>query len=193
MHNPLILAVVTWLLATPTAAAGGLDEPAWITDSREAARALGASLLSELAGALADSPVAAIEVCSERAPAIAAAESGRRGATLGRTALGFRNPANAPADWQRAVLERFARELAAGADPASLEHAEEVVAEGVLERRWMKPIMTVPLCLPCHGEALAPEVAAAIAARYPQDRATGFAAGDLRGAFYVVWRGTRDR
>jgi hypothetical protein len=50
--------------------------------------------------------------------------------------------------------------------------------------------MTAPLCLTCHGPTLAADVAAAVAARYPRDEATGFAAGDLRGALYVVWRET---
>jgi hypothetical protein len=54
----------------------------------------------------------------------------------------------------------------------------------------MKPIVTAPLCLTCHGETLAPGVAAAVESRYPQDRAVGFAAGDLRGAFHVSWRDT---
>jgi hypothetical protein len=41
------------------------------------------------------------------------------------------------------------------------------------------------LCLVCHGETLAPEIAAQIAAQYPEDQATGFADGDLRGVFWV--------
>jgi hypothetical protein len=62
--------------------------------------------------------------------------------------------------------------------------------DGATERRWMKPIMTAPLCLTCHGDALDPELAAVIAERYPADRATGFTPGELRGAFYVVWHET---
>ena len=42
-------------------------------------------------------------------------------------------------------------------------------------------------CLQCHGKVddLAPEVRDVLAKNYPQDRATGFAAGDLRGWFWV--------
>ena len=40
-------------------------------------------------------------------------------------------------------------------------------------------------CLACHGSEVSPEVREAIAARYPGDRATGFAVGDLRGALWV--------
>jgi len=164
------------------------DDPApWVLESRAAAQALGGRLMGELTAAMADSPAAAIEVCSARAPQIAAEESAARGARIGRTALRVRNPANAPSEWQRRVLESFAEALAAGADPATLEYTEVVPVGGADERRWMKPIVTGPLCLTCHGTTLAPEVAAAVEARYPQDEAVGFTAGELRGAFQVVW------
>jgi len=176
-------------LAALAAHAAAAEEPApWVIDSRAAAQALGSRLMGELTTALARSPAAAIEVCSERAPQIAAEEAAARGAEIGRTALRIRNPDNAPAAWQRRGLESFDAALASGADPATLEFTEVAGTDGSVERRWMKPIMTGPLCLTCHGANLAPEVAAAVEARYPDDQATGFAAGDLRGAFYVVWR-----
>ena len=53
--------------------------------------------------------------------------------------------------------------------------------------RFMAPIMTGPLCLTCHGAQLSPAVKAALAKDYPGDQATGFKAGDLRGAFSIVW------
>jgi len=177
------------LLLAATAGPAAADDPApWVLESRAAAQALGSRLMGELTAALARSPAAAIAVCSERAPQIAAEESAARGAQLGRTALRTRNPANAPNEWQRRGLESFAAALDSGADPATLEFTEVADTGETGERRWMKPIMTGPLCLTCHGTALAPEVAAAVTARYPADTATGFAAGDLRGAFYVVWR-----
>ena len=40
-------------------------------------------------------------------------------------------------------------------------------------------------CLTCHGSSLAPDVAAQISDLYPQDRAVGFEAGDLRGVFWL--------
>ena len=43
----------------------------------------------------------------------------------------------------------------------------------------------LPLCLTCHGAALSPDVEAALAESYPEDHATGYSAGDLRGAFVV--------
>jgi hypothetical protein len=51
--------------------------------------------------------------------------------------------------------------------------------------RMMRGIVTEPVCLACHGEAVAPDVRETILARYPGDGATGFAVGDLRGALWV--------
>jgi len=159
----------------------------WVVESRQVAAQLGSRLAGELAGALDSSPVEAIAVCRARAPLIAAELGKKTGASVGRTALKLRNPDSAPLDWQRTVLESFMAEIAAGAPPASLEFAATVESGGVVERRWMKPIMTAPMCLACHGQTLAPGVAEVLAREYPRDAATGFSAGQLRGAFYVVW------
>ncbi len=50
---------------------------------------------------------------------------------------------------------------------------------------YVEPILLQPLCLGCHGAALAPEVEARIDALYPDDQATGFEVGELRGVFWV--------
>jgi hypothetical protein len=179
-------------MALPLVLVAGLAHPAdpenWVVESRQVAAELGNQLAGELAGALQSSPVEAISVCRERAPAIAARLAQKTGASVGRTALKLRNPDNAPLDWQRSVLESFTAQLAAGAGPASLEFTETVYPGAAVERRWMKPIMTAPMCLACHGQTLAPGVTEALAGEYPRDEATGFSAGQLRGAFYVVWR-----
>jgi hypothetical protein len=46
----------------------------------------------------------------------------------------------------------------------------------------------------CHGpsDSLAPDVADALALHYPDDRATGFTEGDLRGWFWVEVPGESD-
>jgi hypothetical protein len=63
--------------------------------------------------------------------------------------------------------------------------AVEVLPDGRV--RYMRAIVTDGVCLACHGASLAPEVAAAIDERYPEDEARGFAPGDLRGAFTITW------
>ena len=162
--------------------------PAWVEKSRELSMQLGKELKGELGAAIEKGgPVAAIDVCRTRAPAIAARLSAESGARVGRTALRVRNAGNVPDDLERAVLEQFAGDMASGRVEGPLEAAFEIKREGGIERHYMRAIPTEALCLTCHGETLAPELAAAIARDYPGDQATGFRLGELRGAFRVVW------
>jgi Protein of unknown function (DUF3365) len=158
-----------------------------LASARAAAKELGESLKRELMAAIAArGPKAAIESCKTIAPALAETTGAGRGMQIRRTALRLRNPANAPDVWERAVLEDFAAQVKAGADAAKLEHAETVTdASGASTFRYMKaiPMGAVP-CLTCHG-APEPALKAEIMRLYPQDQATGFAPGDLRGAFSV--------
>ena len=98
----------------------------------------------------------------------------------------MRNPANEPDAWELTVLRDFEVRKAAGEDPGTLDHAEIVVADGQRTFRYMKAIGTQPVCTVCHGTTIAPEVTARLDALYPEDRARGFAVGDIRGAFSIA-------
>jgi hypothetical protein len=50
---------------------------------------------------------------------------------------------------------------------------------------YVEPILVQPLCLTCHGDPLAPDIAARIDELYPEDRAVGYEIGDLRGVFWI--------
>ncbi len=148
---------------------------------------LAGELKAELTKALQVSPEHAIEVCNIRAPEIAAKIAPEsEGIEIGRTSLRVRNPANAPNDWQREVLESFQRRHDSGEAAGSLEYSVVVKTDGYIERRYMRAIETEPLCVTCHGRQLAPTIEQTIAKKYPNDAATGFDVGDLRGAIYVV-------
>lgn len=161
--------------------------PEDITAARAAADALGAQLKARLLSAIeTGGPVAAIDVCKLEAPEIADGLSGETGLRVGRTALRWRNPANAPDDFERTAMENFLAEIDAGADPATLERAEIVTGAQGRQLRYMKPIMTGGPCVLCHGTDISDEVKTAILERYPDDQATGFAPGDFRGAFTIT-------
>ena len=179
-------AVPVVVLVTLAATGGGPIKDSDLAVCRSACQRLGSGLMSALGQALRQGgPTQAISVCREKAPALAAEISKDEGMNVRRTALRVRNPANSPDAWERQVLEGFQRRLAAGEDGATLEVAEVTKIQGKPTLRYMKAITTGEPCLGCHGEALAPAVAAAIRRDYPQDRATGFKKGDLRGAFSV--------
>ncbi len=151
--------------------------------ARGRAAHLGASLMQALASAMdRGGPTAAIPVCSRMAPAIAERLSDD-GWTVGRTALRVRNPANAPDPWERRGLEAMAAAAAAGHDLDGLERYEVVERDGVRTFRYLRAIPTAGLCLRCHGTDIAPDVRRRLAELYPDDEATGFRTGDLRGAF----------
>jgi hypothetical protein len=143
------------------------------------------TLKGELQGAISSGgPVSAIQVCKERAPAIAKTLSERSGWEVGRTSLKLRNPAlNGPDAWEKQVLQRFEERKAGGEDAKSMAFAEVIESGGERRYRFMKAIPTGELCLACHGEALNADIAEAIDEAYPNDQARGFALGDIRGAF----------
>ncbi len=155
--------------------------------ARTAADDLGARLRALLTAELArGGPQGAVEACAAQAQEATLEEAARHGVALRRVSLQYRNPADAPDEFERAALER----LAAGARQGSLPaEVAQVTAgpDGGSELRYLRPIVLAPQCLGCHGKVaeLAPGVAAILAQRYPGDLATGYAAGDLRGAVSV--------
>jgi hypothetical protein len=161
------------------------EEDPRVAQSRSLSGQLASELSSALQAAIKEGgPVSAIAVCQQQAPRIAERLSKASGAVVSRTGLKVRNPGNAPQPWQREVLKRFEQRRAAGEEIASLEHFEPAANGGA---RYMKAIGMQPLCALCHGEQITPEIKAALRQRYPQDAATGFRPGELRGAFSVTW------
>ena len=142
----------------------------------DARMALASTLLGELTKALANGPpVDAIGFCKDHAPAFAQSTAEQHGVRIGRTSHRLRNPDNTAPSWaQRAV---------AAAGPAT--PAAFVGPEG--ELGLLQPILLMPQCSQCHGQPdeLAAGVADALQQLYPDDRATGFAPGELRGWFWV--------
>lgn len=186
------LAALAAFALTPQAHAGDAPSPsdADLAVARAAAKELGETLKAQLVAAIeAGGPQSAIGVCRSVAPALADETSRSHGVAVGRTALKVRNPANAPDDFERRVLEDFVRKIEDGADPAALEHAEVVVENGGTTFRYMKAIPTAAEpCLACHGSDVESGLKAEILRLYPEDQATGFKAGELRGAFTVTRR-----
>lgn len=130
----------------------------------------------------AGGPAYAIEFCSERALPLTAAVADSLGVEIKRTSSRLRNPRNAPDAQEQAALEYFESELAAGNELPS--HRLQQV-DGAYH--YYKPIVVADFCTACHGplESLDPAVREALAERYPEDRATGYQAGDFRGIIHV--------
>jgi hypothetical protein len=184
-RKQLWLVGISALLLSPCLAAE--DDPR-IAISRDYASQLQDALSGKLKAAMQQGgPVSAIEVCQIEAPLIAAELSSTGSPSrVGRTALKVRNRDNAPDLEELQVLLDFTKTLEAGDQPP----LSEFISYPDGSARYMQTIITQSPCLACHGEVLANDVKAAIAERYPEDQATGFKAGDLRGAFVIDWPAT---
>ncbi|MHC4956318.1 MAG: Tll0287-like domain-containing protein [Planctomycetota bacterium] len=129
-------------------------------------------------------PHEALEICSAEAQGITQKIREKHDLSIRRTALRYRNPKNAPDAYERAWMEKELEKKAA--NPAG--ESEVVTApDGSRELRYIRPLHLAQLCTECHGpkEGLSPQVIAALKERYPDDRATGFVPGDLRGIVSV--------
>lgn len=173
------------MLISLTASSSGIStevDPR-VSESRLAVKSFGDQLVKELKNALEEGgPVKAIKVCNIEAPQIADALSDQHNLQIGRTSLKTRNPNNKPDAWERTVLQQFEQRKQGGEDLATLEFYEET-EKGF---RYMKAIPTKGLCLTCHGETLSEPVKATLTEYYPNDMATGFKVGDIRGAFTII-------
>jgi hypothetical protein len=164
------------------------DAP-WLLEARQVASQVPPKLLQVLTEAIAkDGPAAAMAVCRDKAPQMAKAASEQTGWNIKRVSLQNRNPKAVPDAWERAALEEFDRRAAAGESPATLEKSDTVTTDaGRTEYRYMKALPVQQLCLTCHGKAdkLLPEVASQLHTLYPDDKAVGYALGQIRGAMTI--------
>jgi len=157
-----------------------------IDQSRAVAMEFMTALKGELKKALSEGGVVnAINVCNLKTPEISRSVSVKHGMSVARTSLKVRNQNNAPDAWEKKVLELFEKEKAGGKNIKALEHVEVVNVNGKEVFRYMKVIPTNAICLRCHGAKLNPTVTEAINKHYPEDKATGFTVGDIRGAFTI--------
>ena len=164
-----------------------VDKTSEVAVAKDTVKTFANALKTELmAGMKEGGPVAAINVCNTKAPEITAHISDLKGRQLSRTSLKVRNPKNAPTDWQKAVLEDFDKQLAEGKDPATISYAEIIEENGNKQFRFMKAIPTKDVCLSCHGKKLSSDISKRLKTLYPEDKATGYKKGEIRGAFVVI-------
>ena len=149
--------------------------------SRVQAKMLGGSLKRVLITELnQNGAVGALEVCHSQAQPITD-QHNNGGWEVRRTALKVRNPENQADEWETQVLTDFEAQIENGVKPELLEYSEVTAGEF----RYMKAIPMGAVCSACHGHSIAPRLADAISSYYPEDQATGFDLGSLRGAFSI--------
>lgn len=183
IKHPLI-GVALGLLVSTQGFAQATDQN--LSQARDLAKQFGGQLQPTLGHAMKNGgPVNAIGVCQSKAPQIADELAQKSGWEINRVSLKNRAEKGQADTWETAVLTRFDQQRAQGADPATLEFAEVVTENGQSTYRYMKAIAIGEgqPCLHCHGAAISEPIKQKLAELYPNDKATGYQAGQIRGAF----------
>lgn len=158
----------------------------------DASRKTAQEFMQKLGGVLkqqleSGGPASAIGVCKQAAPALAADYS-RDGRIVKRVSLKSRNRAlGTPDAWETQRLQSFDHALGEGRPVAEMEYSG--VTEGP-DGRWFRYLKAIPaqkMCLQCHGQPdqIPEDVKALLAKEYPDDQATGYSAGSVRGAISI--------
>lgn len=167
--------------ATRAPAQASTNESAQVERARKALLPLKKGLKKELSAAMAQGgPVAAINVCRERAAAITKSISDDDpNVALGRTSAKLRNVENKPAPWLQPILTHFE-----GSKPEPGQYKLVDLPEGKVG--YAEPIYVGGVCLKCHGKTLEPAIGELLKKHYPLDQAQGYDQGQFRGLFWVT-------
>lgn len=157
---------------------------AWLDRGEAMVQVAFDSLRTRLSAAIAKGGAPyAVAYCQVSADDIlASARSGRE--DIRRTSLKYRNPDNAANEQERMVLKGMQKEILAGREAS----AQLLVQNG--QAHYYQPILVQALCLNCHGHVesdISAETLERIDSLYPEDRARGYAVGDLRGMWHIAF------
>lgn len=138
------------------------------------------SLLRQLHDKLTQGgPALAIGACHIESEELTRRIARGEGIAAGFTSDRLRNPTNRARPWATALVSGHAGRRAQDVKGFAVDLGDTV---GVL-----RPVVQQSVCASCHGptDRISPAVRAVLADRYPADRATGFADGEIRGWFWV--------
>ena len=105
--------------------------------------------------------------------------------TVSRVSDKNRNPGNAMSELDKLQWEKLkiAFEKKDSLKATIVDNKEDI--------HYYKPILIQGMCLSCHGtpnKEISKELLTQISTLYPEDKATGYKTGDLRGMWHVVFK-----
>ena len=202
MKRPIQLLVIPLALLTgcsknPDGPANSISSPlpALSDETRGAALQRGKAIAMETFSLLSSNLQSAIQqggvsnalpFCSLAASPLTAGMAGKHGVTIRRVTHKARNPAGKADAVELGVLQQFRDALAAM--PANPPPPIVTNLTAGTATFFAPIVLNNELCLKCHGEPgkdIQPENVAVIQRLYPQDQATGFKLGELRGAWRI--------
>jgi hypothetical protein len=124
----------------------------------------------------------AVSFCNIAAMPLTDSLSTEYGATIKRTSDKVRNMLNAPTEIEREVIAEY-----------QVKHERKQLLTPIVKdvdgmKTYYAPILVNEMCLNCHGDRSQIKDYQMIADLYPEDRATGYKLGDLRGIWSVSLR-----
>lgn len=131
-------------------------------------------------------PIQGIPFCNEQALPITRSLSDKFNVTIKRTSDKLRNQKNAPSERELEIIQNYKNSL------ANNEQLVPIVELDINNKKhFYTPILLKAECLICHGklnESINSETAALVKSLYPNDKATGYEEGDLRGIWSITFK-----
>lgn len=128
----------------------------------------------------------ALQFCNEKALPITDSMAMINNVKIKRISAKNRNPENVADMQQLQLMEHMQKQISAY---GSAKDTVMLTVQG--ELAYYAPIVVAAPCLQCHGTEnndIKPENLALIKKYYPNDKATGYAPGDLRGMWYLRFK-----
>lgn len=141
---------------------------------------LGSELKAQM---VSGGPIAALHFCSQNALNLTEQIGKETGTSIKRVSLQHRNPVNAATSEEKTLLSQWQAMLKNGETLPPYKLTK--LSNG--HTAYYKPILiNNETCLKCHGEVAGDSpLDKAIKETYPEDQATGYKMGDLRGMISV--------
>jgi hypothetical protein len=128
--------------------------------------------------------IGALEFCKINAITLTDSMAKVQHALISRVTDKPRNQDNLASKEELSTIKFFKQRANEGAEP------ESVIQEANGKVNFYFPIITNSMCLQCHGKPgvdIENSTLAAIKSSYPEDKATGYAANEVRGMWKVVF------
>lgn len=136
-----------------------------------------------------EGPLGALQFCTNNAQQLTAMlnKDAKKGIRMKRVSQKYRNPVNKPDNLDGVAFEYFKQmKERDGKYPDNFITRLRLKEDKDIEVfRYYEPLVMGKPCLACHGENIKPDVAAQIKEYYPDDLATGYKLGELRGLIAV--------
>lgn len=131
--------------------------------------------------------VSAVSVCSDTAQLLTVNYGLSKGIYIKRVSFLNRNPNNMPDGFETKVLKSFELLSSQRKLTDTTEFFELIAENGIVNVRYMKPILIQAPCLSCHGTSnqISDNVKTILQNKYPDDKAIGYQLDELRGAVSI--------